>query len=136
MKWSDEFATGLLRLDEQHKMLFKMVEDYREALDEGHGERVYDLLLQSLEAYVRAHFSAEEECMTTYACPAAKANAAAHADFVVTLSEFRERYRTSGFDRVDARNLVDTLDRWLADHICKLDVRLKPYVEGAPLPTE
>ena len=130
MKWSEEFATGLSHLDEQHKMLFKMAADYRDALREGAGERVYDLFLQTLDVYARTHFSIEEECMVTYACPAAKANAAAHAHFAATLVSFQQRYLTRGFDRADAHQLVDILDHWLADHIGRLDSKLKPYVEG------
>jgi len=133
MKWSDEFSTGVGHLDQQHRMLFQMVTDYREALDEARGERVYDDFLRSLDAYVRVHFGSEEACMVSYACPAAEANAAAHARFVATLTWFRERHRAVGFNRDDARNLVDTLDRWLVDHICRLDVRLRPFAEGKPL---
>ena len=28
----------------------------------------------------------------------------------------------------DARDLVDSVDKWLIDHICRIDVRLKEYV--------
>jgi hemerythrin len=53
VKWSAQYVTGVTALDEQHKMLFKMSEDYREALDQGHGERVFGLLLASLDQYAR-----------------------------------------------------------------------------------
>lgn len=136
MEWSDEFATGVKFIDDQHKMLFRMVADYRLSLDEGGGERVYDLLLGSLDAYARAHFGAEEACMVKYACPAAEANAAAHARFVAMLDRFRQRFLDVGFERGEAQRLVDTLERWLVDHICKLDVRLRPYAEADPFARE
>ena len=128
MKWADEYATGNEQIDDQHKMIFKMAEDFRSALDEGGGERVYDLMLQSLAFYVRTHFGYEEECMVKYACPIADGNKRAHAKFVDVLSRFQQRFEEKGFDRVDARELVDTVDEWLADHICRIDVRLKDYV--------
>jgi hemerythrin len=28
----------------------------------------------------------------------------------------------------DARELVDTIDAWLVDHICRIDTQLKPLV--------
>ena len=40
MKWSEAFATGVSRIDDQHKMLFAMAADFRDALDESRGERV------------------------------------------------------------------------------------------------
>ena len=128
MKWSDEYATGNEQIDDQHKMIFKMAEDFRSALDEGGGDRVYDLMLQSLAFYVRTHFGYEEECMARHACPIAEGNKRAHAKFVDVLSRFQRRFEEKGFDRADARELVDTVDEWLADHICRIDVRLKDYV--------
>jgi len=125
MKWSDDYATGVENIDAQHRMLFKMAEDYRSALDEGRGEGVYSEMLRSLDLYIRTHFGYEEGCMTKYQCPVAGANKAAHNRFVEVMDGFHQRYAANGFDRADARNLVDTLDHWLVEHICRLDVRLK-----------
>ena len=131
MRWSDEYATGIENIDGQHKMIFQMSEDFRAALDEGRGERVYDEMLRSLDLYVRTHFGFEERCMERYRCPVAEGNKRAHARFAEVMSDFRQRYSARGFDRGDARDLVDTMDQWLTDHICRIDVRLKPYVEKA-----
>ena len=130
MKWSDEYATGIERIDDQHKMIFQMAEDFRAALDEGQGERVYEDLLQSLDLYVRTHFHAEEECMERYRCPVAEGNRKAHVEFIEFLAGFKQRYAVRGFDRTDARNLVDGIDRWLANHICRIDVHLRGLVQG------
>ena len=131
MKWSEKYATGIAQVDDQHKMLFRMSEDFRTALDEGKGEGVYGSLLHSLDLYVRTHFRYEEGCMEKYACPAAELNRDAHRRFVEMLSGFQERFASGGFDRTDSRELVDLLDRWLDGHIGNLDVQLKKAVEGA-----
>jgi hemerythrin len=125
MKWSDAFATGIDRIDDQHKMIFKMAEDYRQALDEGRGETVYGEMLRSLDLYVRTHFGYEEGCMARYQCPAAQSNKDSHARFSEVLTGYRERFDARGFDRSDARSLVDTIDHWLTGHICRIDVLLK-----------
>jgi hemerythrin len=128
VKWSEEYATGIAQIDDQHKMLFKMAEDYRFALDEGRGERVYSEMLRSLDLYIRTHFGFEEGCMTKYQCPVAEANKEAHTRFVEVLAGFHQRYAAKGFDHTDARNLVDTLDHWLSGHIGHIDVRLKQVI--------
>ncbi len=128
MKWSEAYATGIARIDEQHKMIFRMAEDFRSALDEGGGEHVYRGLLQALNLYVRTHFGFEEKCMARYHCPVAQQNKDAHARFIGMLTGFQQQYTDAGFRSTDARNLVDSIDLWLADHICSTDVRLKPYV--------
>lgn len=129
MKWSDDYATGVERIDNQHKSIFKMTEDFHAVLDEGRGERVYDTLLRSLDQYVRFHFGLEERCMDEYRCPMAERNREAHLKFVEVLSDYKQRYAAKGFELSDARGLVDTLDNWLSEHICRIDVHLKRHVK-------
>ena len=74
MKWSEEYATGIDRIDEDHKMIFKMSEDFRAALDEGLGGDVYSVMLDNLSLYCRGHFGFEERCMNEYRCPVAQKN--------------------------------------------------------------
>lgn len=132
MKWIDDYATGVERIDEQHKMIFKMADDFRAALDEGRGERTFGLLLNSLDLYIRTHFGFEERCMEEYRCPVAQRNEETHSKFVVFFRGFQQRYATIGYRIADARELVDSLDRWLDGHICGIDVYLKDYVNGSP----
>ena len=131
MKWSEWYATGIRHLDEQHKMLFKMSEDYRVALDEERGERLYVSMLESLTAYASAHFGIEQDCMFRYQCPAAEANEKAHLQFIEVLDWFRRRHAERGFNAAEAERLVTFIDEWLANHIGRIDVQLKPCVEGS-----
>jgi len=128
MKWSDAYSTGIERIDDQHKSIFKMSEDFRAALDDGQGKRVYGSLLQSLDVYARSHFRFEEGCMDRCHCPAAQGNKEAHAKFVEMLARFQQRYAAGGFDPEDGRKLTDTIDAWLTDHICRIDIQLKDWV--------
>jgi len=128
MKWRDDYATGVERIDDDHKMIFKMAEDFRAALDVRKGDSVYAVLLDSLSLYCRGHFSFEEQCMRKFRCPVAEKNEKAHQMFLETLTEFQERYATNGYNDNDARGLVDTVDRWLEKHICGIDVHLKRCV--------
>jgi hemerythrin-like metal-binding protein len=131
LKWSIKYATGVERIDTQHKRLFQMSEDFRAALDEGRAARVYRMLLDSLTGYARAHFGIEEECMEQCRCPAAEENTLAHVKFVEVLGGFHKRNAERGFDQAEAQRLVDFVDQWLADHIGRIDVRLKPCVEDS-----
>ena len=128
MRWSEEYATGVARVDEDHKMIFRMAADYRAALDAGQGRAVYPDFLDSLFLYCRGHFGFEEQCMEAYRCPVAQRNKEAHVGFLETLSGFKQRYAASGYDSTDARRLVDTIDQWLDYHICRIDVHLKRCV--------
>ena len=130
MKWSIQYATGVKRIDEQHKGLFQMSDDFWAALDEGSGQRVYGLLLESLIAYARRHFGFEEGCMARCQCPAVQQNSRAHEKFIEALAQFQQLFDAKGFDRGDAQRLVEFVDQWLADHIGRVDVLLRPYAEN------
>ncbi len=132
MQWSDEYATGIKRIDDQHKLLFLMTADFAAALDQGQGKRVYGGLLQSLSLYVQTHFSIEEGCMARFHCPVASLNQEAHTKFLAVLAEFQQQFTAHDFRLEDARRLVATLNDWLVNHICQIDVKLRPFVpEGA-----
>jgi hemerythrin-like metal-binding protein len=133
MQWRDEYATGVEQVDVQHRTLFRAAGDFREALDEGQGTRSYAVLLDFLEGYCRAHFGFEERCMEQARCPAAQANREAHSEFVQVLAGFRRRFDDHGFHAGDARELVDTLERWLSGHICRLDVQLRGLAGKLPV---
>ena len=128
VKWSEDYATGVEQIDQDHQMIFQMSEDFRAALDSGLGDEVYSVMLDNLSLYCRGHFGFEEQCMTKHRCPVAQVNKAAHEQFVETLSGFKQRYATRGYDRADAWRLVDTTDKWLKSHICRVDIHLKRCV--------
>lgn len=131
MKWSENFATGIAEVDEQHKMIFNMTEDFRITLDDGQGERSYGLFLDFLGRYCRGHFDFEEHCMEEYRCPVARQNKDAHVKFNGVIAGFGQRYTAHGYRVDDARELLDSVDEWLSNHICRVDVHLKECVKGA-----
>ncbi len=129
LKWKEEYATGNRTIDDQHKALFNMVNDYNFALDDGDGERTYGVLLEFLDGYCRTHFNFEEECMEEHCCPTAQQNKDEHEALLVALSGYQQRYKTNGFSDTDARKLVMTLDGWLIEHICGVDIHLRNCME-------
>lgn len=131
MEWREDYATGIPQVDDQHRMLFRMASDYREALDADQGARLYPELLTSLDLYARGHFGFEEGCMARFICPAAKRNLAEHGEFVAVLQGFQAGFERDGFIQAVAYELVNTLELWLAQHICGVDVQLKRYVAPA-----
>ncbi len=125
MKWIETYATGVDRVDEQHRMIFKSVEDYRTALNAGDGERTYGLLLTFLDRYTRGHFAFEERCMEQYRCSVSLKNKGEHERLTEVVNGYMKRFKEKGFSDVEARMLIDTIDSWLDSHICRVDVHLR-----------
>ena len=128
MKWSEDYAIGIAQIDQDHQMIFQMSEDFGAALDEGQGGKVYPAMLTMLSLFCRGHFGFEERCMTKFSCPVAQANKAAHKQLLQAVSGFQQLYTTHGYDQEDARQLVDMVDQWLQNHICRIDIHLKRCV--------
>ena len=125
MKWTEAYATGSKQIDDQHKMLFLMCDEFRENLESGTGEGTYDLFLEFLSKYVEIHFAFEEQCMFAHACPAYARNKKEHPVFVTAVEREVAAYRKDGFDRQRIHLLLDMMDRWLDSHIRRVDVQLK-----------
>ncbi len=128
LKWSEEYSTGVERIDEQHKMIFQMSEDLQGSLDQGMGGRTYGLMLDFAFRYCQGHFGFEEQCMNEHHCPMAAKNKEEHVGFLEVLASFKQRFDANGFDPADARSLADTIDEWLVRHICQVDVHLRDCV--------
>lgn len=128
MKWTEAYATGSDEIDEQHKMLFLISDQYRETLEEGRGESTYDLFIEFLRDYSKIHFSLEEDCMLTHRCPAADQNKKEHCALSKLVDKEVKRFHRDGFDRATAYAIVNTIDRWLESHIGRVDVQLKSVI--------
>ncbi len=128
MKWKDEYATGVEEVDRQHKSLFEFSETFRDVLENGFGDKTYDLFLEFIKTYAEVHFNFEEQCMLAHLCPAAERNCKEHVSFSRLVQEEEIEFRNRGFDRERALALTDMIDGWLDSHIVRIDVQLKDYV--------
>ena len=81
-----------------------------------------------LDLYVAQHFGFEESCMHRYQCPVASNNAAAHANFIKTLSEVKQELQTKGLTLPLAIKVNEQLLDWFVNHIQKVDRELKPCI--------
>ena len=120
MNWKDEYATGVDKIDQDHRMIFKISEDFRSALNAGLGDKVYAVMLDNITVYCRGHLSYVEHCMEEHRSSVGHIDKAAHKQFLQALSGFKQRYAENGYDALDAHKLVDTIDLWLARLICDI----------------
>ena len=129
--WDPSMTTGIEALDNQHKQLISWLNDLLDAMSMGRGRAEIEGLLDKLSGYVAMHFGHEEDCMTKYNCPVAAKNAAAHKDFVVTFSGFREEFERDGATARLVVQVESELMRWLIGHIKGTDTQLSPCVRNA-----
>ncbi|MCG0274860.1 MAG: bacteriohemerythrin [Thermosediminibacteraceae bacterium] len=126
--WTEDLSTGIAMIDEQHKELFKRVNDLMSACAKGKGKEEIVKVMEFLKEYVVMHFGAEEKCMQETGFPDYKAHKKQHDGFVEEFKQFKNKMEQSGpsVDLVVKINhfLVD----WLINHIKKKDKALGAFL--------
>lgn len=130
IKWTEDLATGIEKIDEQHRELFRRVNELMEACAKGKGKEQVLKTSNFLSEYVVMHFGDEEKIMREKNYPGYEAHKAQHDGFVKRFAEIKEKLGQTGptVDLVIKMNnfLVD----WLFNHIKKTDKALGAYLKG------
>ncbi len=125
LEWNDKYATGVEKIDEQHRRLFKMINDFEVLVRNNTAKDRFVGALKFLGNYTTAHFAYEEGCMQRMECSVACANKKAHAKFLEAFQGFVARFNSEGYSDALANELLETAQAWLVQHICGIDTRMK-----------
>ena len=129
IKWQESYSTGITKLDNQHKNLFQYCNDLELGIKAGDiSKSVLELALRFLERYALGHFGQEETCMHQYTCPMSKKNKIAHQKFIQAYKTFEKKIAQGTDSYRTLRHLHTFLEKWLVEHICKIDTHLKACV--------
>ncbi|RME81812.1 MAG: hemerythrin [Zetaproteobacteria bacterium] len=123
--WSEKYETGDPEIDQQHKQLFKYVDDLERHMEQGVDDEYLRKFLNFLGIYTRSHFCYEEICMRQRKCPLAKKNQEQHDKLVEAYKHYLHRFETEGASEELVRKLHDFLLSWLTNHILKIDTSLR-----------
>jgi hemerythrin-like metal-binding protein len=126
MDWSDRFALGIELIDQQHKVLFRLIDQLARAIQDETSEAELQTIFAELHDYTRTHFATEERLMAQYAYPADQDHHASHRALEHTLEQLVERAKsgeplvsiqTMNFLRLWLYNHIDGTDRQFADFL-------------------
>lgn len=122
LEWNDSLATGVEEIDEQHRMLFKLINDLdAAATGEAPDEDAVTDAMYTLSDYVAEHFGDEEALMAEHGYP----GLAAHHDMHQRLTAQTLRFMTQfvNGEPVSLAELTEFLGNWLQGHIVEQDCR-------------
>ncbi len=125
MKWEDSFSVGIKKIDEQHKKLISMLNDFHTSLRRGHGRQALSRILEGLASYVEEHFSTEENYMQEYDYPGYIAHKREHDNFTAKVLEIYEEFQEG--KEVVTIELLDFLKKWLKNHILGTDQKYSSF---------
>ena len=129
IEWTDDLATGVERIDVQHKELFLRINNLLDACKTGKGREEVKKTIQFLDDYVVTHFTAEETYMQKYTYPEYNSHKLEHQKFAVNFTELKKQFEKDGpgVHMVVATNQI-VVD-WLQNHIRKVDKALGSFLK-------
>jgi len=131
LDWQLAYATGIRVIDNDHKMLFSIVNNL---VAEVNGETVSDSrhiesLLEALIEYVDSHFTREELFLEQFGYPKLDEHRDGHDALRRQIDAISDDYQTAP-DSIDLEKVCDFLMKWLSEHILKSDMDYVPYLNG------
>ena len=129
-KWDSKYSVKVEVLDDQHKELFRLVNELSGAVENGE-EIDKNYTMARLEVYSLYHFTSEEHLMQKYNYPQIKEHLHEHNKFRVQILKFKDQFLSGEAkdDRV-AGQVIEYLEDWIANHILETDKKYSPCLTG------
>jgi hemerythrin len=126
LEWDQSFATGISRFDEAHKVLFKMVNDLHDAMQEKRSKEAVGRILNGLAEYTVNHFAEEERAFAKTHYPAEAEHRQHHTKLVNQVVELQEKFQSG--ETVLSQDVITFLTDWLINHIKGTDKKYGPHL--------
>ncbi|MDR1228685.1 MAG: bacteriohemerythrin [Azoarcus sp.] len=121
LQWSDEYSVGIPEIDEQHKMLFDLIDKIHVAIFEHKGTSACVSVLDELVDYTRIHFALEQSLMHMGGYPEYEEHCILHRELVAEVEAMQSKIH-SGSAAISFE-LLHFLRTWLSKHILGEDKR-------------
>jgi hemerythrin len=131
--WTENLATGVATIDDQHKEIFKIVNELLDACSKGKGRGEVGKVIKFLDDYVIKHFEIEESYMDKHAYPDYSKHKSQHMQFKKNLTDLKDEIQSKGIGvdiLIETNHLV--VD-WLVNHISKVDRQLGAFLKTKKL---
>ncbi|RWX48386.1 hemerythrin [Candidatus Electrothrix communis] len=126
IKWNDSFSVNVVKIDQEHKKLFEIVNELTDAMKAGHGKDVLGNILDRLISYTASHFQLEENYFQQVKYPDAAAHKKEHVAFVQKVTDFKKEF-DDGRATVSV-NILQFLSKWLQTHIKGTDQKYSSFL--------
>lgn len=118
--------TGDSDIDRQHTQLVSCLDELRAFIDGSYSFAAGFTAIQSLIDYTETHFAFEEDRLRQCGYPELDEHIEQHRTLVAEVFRQWERVEKEGADV--AREVVETIERWIIDHINISDFKFAEFV--------
>lgn len=126
IKWSKEYNIGIEYIDQDHKKLLHLLNQFSIAYDYAQCEEFEREALEELVSYTKYHFKREEKLMEDYGYPGFPEHQEEHQAMIDKVEEYVEIYNIEGHDSL--KQVTNLLTYWLINHIQESDTQYRDYL--------
>lgn len=124
--WKDEYSVGIESIDNDHKMLLKLINQLQTSSLYYTGEDFDKEALNELIEYTKFHFAREEKMMEENGYPDFEEHRQQHRDMTEEVISRVKAYEADSEKTVD--DLLDYLKKWLINHINGTDQKYSSFL--------
>ena len=121
MVWNKSYETGNEKVDNEHKEIFRLVQEVIDATLDSDSVGKIEEAVDFLANYTLSHFKHEEGLMDESNYPAAPVHKKQHENFVTEVLALRERVLNESDSEKRSTDVKKVIINWLADHVLGSD---------------
>ena len=125
-EWKNECSVNIKSIDAQHRHLFAIAAELRDAMHAGQAKPALGKILDRLVQYTLVHFAHEEKLMQQHGYPDLPAHHVEHEALKKQVQDFQKQFH-SGQAMISVA-LMNFLKDWLEKHIKGTDIRYSPFL--------
>lgn len=126
LSWNDQYLIGQATIDEEHKMLFRLINDFHSHWSEQRDRKDIARVLSQLIQYGELHFQDEERIMAQEGYPELESHRRIHEKLIEEIFKLNEEL--AGKSPLLERDITKFLKQWLVDHIVHNDYEFRNFL--------
>lgn len=125
-EWKEKYELGIENIDNQHKQILILINKIFNALKHSsRDKRFIEMVLNTLDAYVKEHFRFEEKLHAATKYPLTQDHKKQHRLFEQKVSSLNEKFTKEFFD---LRDVLDFLMGWFLEHTQDSDKQFSKFI--------
>lgn len=126
--WSSDYSVGVDALDADHIVVASLINQIDDAKQSGSDEGAVGRVLKVLLDHAYAHFAREEALLEEHGYPHLAQHRKEHRLLEYQLHELYDEYTRTPAPDI-SREIMELLNYWLIEHILKVDMHYKAFLE-------
>lgn len=126
LSWNDQYLIGQSTIDDEHKTLFRLINDFHTHWSENRDRKDVARVLNQLIQYGELHFQDEERIMAQEGYPELESHRAIHEKLIIEIFKLNEELADQS--RLLERDITKFLKQWLVDHIVHNDYEFRNFL--------